>query len=286
MKNSASGTLMKILKEHKKKLLYTFSLVLTENILFLLYPFFAGRSINSISNGESISALTYGVIVFFIWGVGAARRSVDTRTFSKIYANLAVSVVLAQRTEKLENSKIAARVTLSREFVDFFEHHFPVLITSTITMCGAAIMLLIIEFWTGISCIVVMGFLCILLPGYARKNEFLFNKLNDRLEKEVDFVSNASRNLLKKHYSVLATLRVLLSDREAFGYLLIGTFIAVIFSITILHMASGSSVDAGHIYAVMTYIWMFATNLDHGPQLIEKYSQLKDIGFRVNTDIT
>lgn len=35
MKNSASVTLMKILKEHKKKLSYTFSLVLAENILRL-----------------------------------------------------------------------------------------------------------------------------------------------------------------------------------------------------------------------------------------------------------
>ena len=33
----------------------------------------------------------------------------------------------------------------------------------------------------------------------------------------------------------------------------------------------------------MTYMWMFAMSTDDGPQLLEKYSQLKDIGRRVNT---
>ena len=43
------------------------------------------------------------------------------------------------------------------------------------------------------------------------------------------------------------------------------------------------NIQAGHLYSVMTYMWMFAMSLDDGPQLLEKYSQLKDIGRRVNT---
>ncbi|MGQ8593917.1 hypothetical protein ACUTFK_29150, partial [Klebsiella pneumoniae] len=42
--------------------------------------------------------------------------------------------------------------------------------------------------------------------------------------------------------------------------------------------------NAGHIYSVMTYMWMFATSLDDAPQLLEKFSQLRDIGKRVSTD--
>jgi len=48
-------------------------------------------------------------------------------------------------------------------------------------------------------------------------------------------------------------------------------------------MSFEGGLDAGHIYSVMTYMWMFAMSLDDGPQLLEKYSQLKDIGKRVNT---
>ncbi|MCV5978344.1 ABC transporter six-transmembrane domain-containing protein, partial [Escherichia coli] len=83
---------------------------------------------------------------------------------------------------------IAARVTLSREFVDFFELHLPVLITSIISLFGAAIMLLWIEFWTGIACLIIVAILMCFVSSYASKNETFYRRLNNRLEKEVDYV--------------------------------------------------------------------------------------------------
>ena len=96
-------------------------------------------------------------------------------------------------------------------------------------------------------------------------------------------MNSASRRSLSRHYDVLARLRIKQSDREAFGYLAIGTVTAILFASTILTMSFEGGLDAGHIYSVMTYMWMFAMSLDDGPQLLEKYSQLKDIGKRVNT---
>ena len=144
-------------------------------------------------------------------------------------------------------------------------------------------MLLAIEFWTGIACIAILVFFGGFLPGFTRKNEALFVRLNNRLEKEVGFVSTATAPALTKHYGVLAGLRIRLSDREAMGYLAIGGVTALLFAMTIIYMTLNGVRDAGHIYSVMTYMWMFAMSLDDGPQLLEKYSQLKDIGRRVNT---
>jgi hypothetical protein len=47
-------------------------------------------------------------------------------------------------------------------------------------------------------------------------------------------------------------------------------------------MTRSTGITAGHIYSVMTYMWMFATSLDDAPQLLEKFSQLRDIGKRVS----
>ncbi|HCD1308737.1 TPA: hypothetical protein JD811_RS23350, partial [Citrobacter freundii] len=86
------------------------------------------------------------------------------------------------------------------------------------------------------------------------------------------------------HYDTLAHLRVALSDREAWGYLSIGILVSVLFSMTIIRMSQESGINAGHIYSVMTYMWMFSTSLDDAPHLLEKFSQLRDIGKRVSTD--
>ncbi|WP_346828318.1 ABC transporter six-transmembrane domain-containing protein [Serratia inhibens] len=281
---SASNTLKLLARRHRKKLFFTFLLVVAENAMYLLYPILAGISINAILSGQTLNAVLYGMMILFIWCLGAARRSVDTRTFARIYAALAVSVVMTQRKNKLNPSTVAARVTLSREFVDFFELHLPTLITSLASMIGAAVMLLVIEFWAGIACLAILAFLACFLSGYAHKNETLYNKLNNRLEKEVDFVNKATALSLERHYLTLAKLRIRLSDREALGYLSIGVLVALLFSLTIAWMTQSSGVTAGHIYSVMTYLWMFATSLDDGPQLLEKYSELKDIGKRVNTE--
>ena len=144
-------------------------LVIAENVAFLLYPVLAGMAINAIPGGQTSHAALYGLMVLFMWCMGAARRSVDTRTFARIYASLAVTVVLSQRKYSLNHSTIAARVTLSREFVDFFELHLPVLITSIISLFGAAIMLLWIEFWTGIACLIIVAILMCFVSSYASK---------------------------------------------------------------------------------------------------------------------
>lgn len=282
---SALITLKQLGYRHRKKLALTFLLVIAENLTYLLYPLLAGFAINAIMSGQALHAVLYAVMVFVMWVIGAARRSVDTRTFARIYAELAVPVIVAQRKENHSHSTVAARVALSREFVDFFEQHLPLLITSVASITGAAVMLLIIEFWTGMACVGILIAFGIFLPGFMRKNEALFRRLNDRLEKEVAFVSSASPFSLTKHYSVLARLRIGLSDREAAGYLIIGTVAALLFAMTILTMSWYGVSDAGHIYSVMTYMWMFAMSLDDGPQLLEKYSQLRDIGRRVNTGL-
>ncbi|MGC0875916.1 ABC transporter six-transmembrane domain-containing protein [Pantoea agglomerans] len=280
---SAILTLKMLGRRHSRKLFLTMLLVVAENVMYLLYPLLAGFAINAILSGRTWHAVLYAVMVFIMWAIGAARRSVDTRTFARIYAGLAVPVIVAQRSENQSASTIAARVALSREFVDFFEKHLPVLITSLASMTGAAVMLLAIEFWTGAGCLAILLFFACFLPGFTRKNDALFGRLNNRLEKEVSFVSNANAASLDRHYSVLASLRIRLSDREAWGYLAIGSVAALLFAVTIAVMSNRGGTNAGHIYSVMTYMWMFAMSLDDGPQLLEKYSQLKDIGRRVNT---
>ncbi|WP_313619296.1 ABC transporter six-transmembrane domain-containing protein, partial [Pantoea septica] len=227
---SALKTLKMLGRRPRKKLLLTFFLVVAENVMYLLYPLLAGFAINAMLSGRALHAMLYAGMVFIMWAIGAARRSVDTRTFARIYAELAVPVILTQRSENQGASTIAARVTLSREFVDFFEKHLPVLITSVASITGAAVMLLTIEFWTGIACIAILVFFGGFLPGFTRKNEALFVRLNNRLEKEVGFVSTATAPALTKHYGVLAGLRIRLSDREAMGYLAIGCVAALLFA--------------------------------------------------------
>lgn len=91
---------------HRKRLLGTFSLVGLENLLMLVYPVFGGWTINAVIAGKVWQALLYALVVLLMWLVGAARRIADTRTFTRIYTEIAVPVVLEQRQRQVPHSAI------------------------------------------------------------------------------------------------------------------------------------------------------------------------------------
>lgn len=278
---SAKKTLLGIAKAYPGKLAITFSLVGLENALFLAYPLFAGFAVDAIVRGDKYQALLYAIVVLGFWVVGSARRAVDTRTFTAIYADMAVPVILGQRKLEQSTSTAAARVVLAREFVDFFERLVPTIATAVISLLGAAAMLLALEPWVGLATVIALSLCATIAPEFSRRNERLHERLNNRLEREVGLVEDVGRHGLGRHYRLLSKLRTALSDREAVAYLVIGVVAALLFAIAIWQLANGDNDTPGHIYAVMTYLWTFVTCLDEAPVVINQIARLKDIGKRV-----
>ena len=266
---------------HHRKLITTFSLVGLDNLLLLVYPVFGGWAINAVMDGKVWQAMLYGVVVLLMWIIGAARRAADTRTFTQIYTEIAVPVVLEQRKREVPYSAITARVALSREFVSFFEEHLPIAATSLVSIFGACMMLLILEFWVDVLAVAILALFLWLLPRFAAISENLYFRLNNQLERDNHLIRDGNERQLYRHYGWVAKLRVLISNREALGYLSIGMAMSVLFGFAFIHMTLKGYGSAGHIYSVSTYLWMFAMSLDDVPRLVEQYSNLKDIGQRV-----
>ena len=281
MQNSAFKTLKSIATEHNKKLILTFTLVLAENGLFLAYPIFAGFAINAIMQGNTLNSLIYALFVLIAWLVGAIRRRVDTQVFANIYAKLAVNVIMNEKQNAKDDSAIIARVALSRDFVNFFEMYFPMFFTSVISTIGSAFMLIFVEPKVAVACFVVMTFFLIFLPRYIKKNDDLYLRLNDRLEKEAKVIGVFNKSTLNRHYDVVSKFRIAISNREAMSYFIIGISASLLFLVAIIVLSSQQT-NAGQIYSVMTYIWHFVISLDDSPKLIEEFSNLKDIGKRID----
>lgn len=216
-----------------------------------------------------------------MWLVGAARRIADTRTFTRIYTEIAVPVVLEQRQRQVPHSAVTARVALSREFASFFEEHLPIAATSVVSIFGACIMLLVLEFWVGVSAVGILALFLWLLPRFAAISENLYFRLKNSLECDNHFIRKGDRRQLDRHYGLVARLRVLISNREAFGYLCVGAAMGILFGFAFVMMTLKGYSSAGHVYSVGTYLWMFAMSLDDVPRLVEQYSNLKDIGQRI-----
>ncbi|OOR87065.1 hypothetical protein B0181_11205 [Moraxella caviae] len=280
---SAVNHLKHIATTHKTRLIGTFSLVALENILMVTYPLFGSFAIDGVVNGNLLQALSYAALVLVIWTVGSARRAVDTRTFTRIYAEMVTDIISREHRQKQHTSTITARVALSREFVDFFEQHLPMIITSLFNIIGAVVMLLFIETYSGITALIILLIFSWALPSYTKINDRLYFRLNNRLEKDVIIIEQNQPYHTAKHYSLLSKFRIKISNREASSYLIIGVAMAILFGVT-LTLLTTKGATAGHIYAVISYLWGFAMSLDDAPSLVEQLSQIKDIGKRISLD--
>ena len=281
---NAWHNLKQIARNNKARLIGTLTLVLAENLLLLTYPVFGGFAINGVLEGNLGKALSYAAVILVIWTVGSVRRAVDTRAFSRIYAEMVVPVILQQRRDGEAVSTISARAALSRELVDFFEMHLPTLVTSLISMIGAVLMLLFIEFWTGLASFFVLLFFMLLIPRYSRVNDRLYFRLNNRLERDVHIIKHSGDRGLEQHHQLLTEMRIAISNREAAGYAVIGIALMLLFAVSFSVMTLRGNANAGHLYAVVSYLWSFAISIDDAPRLLEEISKIRDIGKRIQVE--
>ena len=96
-----------------------------------------------------------------------------------------------------------------------------------------------------------------LLPQFAAISENLYFRLNNSLERDNHFIRKGDRRQLYRHYGLVARLRVLISNREAFGYLCVGAAMSILLGFAFVMMTLKGYGSAGHVYSVSTYLWMF-----------------------------
>jgi ABC-type multidrug transport system fused ATPase/permease subunit len=213
--------------------------------------------------------------------VGTARRMYDTRTFSAIYTDTATRLVCQQRDAGVGVSQVAARSSLSRELVDFFEFELKGVFSSAYGVIGGLIMLVLYDRLLVGFCVLIVAPLLLVNRRLARRSFTLNASLNDQLEREVAVIEDGRDDSVREHYRLQAEWRVRLSDMEAWNFLQMEFFILALIVISLTRYCSHPGVEAGDIYAVFAYILTFVGGLDCVPRVTQQIARLNDIARRV-----
>ena len=279
--NSTKQILTSLFKAYKWRIIATYLLFNLENLLRLIQPFTLGLAINSLLSNSyfGISALVVQHLSYLL--IGSLRQVYDTRTFTKIYTHLATQIVVDQRKSDVSVSKVVARSALSREFVDFFEHNFPLVIQSLYSLIGALVMLFFYDWVLIIFCLLLIIPASILNYFYSQKSYLLNGKLNDQIENEVNVIEKGDFNSVETHYKSVASWRIKLSDIGAINFSLMELFILSLVVFSLIRYCNLSNIAAGDIYATFNYVITFITGLDIVPFLVQQVSRLIDISQRV-----
>jgi hypothetical protein len=106
--------------------------------------------------------------------------------------------------------------------------------------------------------------------------------LNNQLEQEVTILTQSKVEAVRSHYLLLAKWRVHLSNAEALNYGVMELFTILLAATVLVRTTWIPGIQAGEIYAIISYLWNFLKSLEDIPLLVQQVSRLQDIGQRMN----
>ncbi len=267
-----------------RKMLLAYSFTVAGQSAELLYPLATGLAINGVLTGNYYAVL---------WLVGChaammiltiTSKMLDTRIFSRIYADFASDLSITSHAQGLDPSRIAARAALSRSYMDFFEMHMPKLIYAVLALLISLLMLFWFDPVIGAMCLILLAPLTVTGLWLSRRSETLNLGLNNRLENEVGLLQSGRKHQIRRHFQALSGWRIRLSDAEARAFGLMEAIVIGLFVVALWKMGQQPGILAGTIYATFTYIWRFVSSLDQAPEIIQQLAKIRDLDRRFDTE--
>lgn len=248
----------------------------------LLRFYFFGEAINDLIKGsyKGLVVLTFVHLAYLI--IGTIRHMFDTRTYSAIYTSL-VTKFLSRSYNRSEVSKLTAHATLAREFVDFLEHDLVYVIEAMYNILGSLVILFFYDKIVVGVCLGIMVPVVIFGLLYGKKMKHLNRHKNDELEKQVDIIATGNNTSIRHHYNNLRKWQVRISDKEAwnFGFMEIMVLLVIAASLIVSKNLHSTTIMAGSLFGIYSYILKFASGLDTIPYTLERLSSLSDITRRI-----
>lgn len=181
-------SLTEIIAGHKYKISVTWLLVIAENLLMALLPLFIGYSIDSLMNNQYQDVLVLAAVVTALIMVAVVRRVYDTRTYGDIRIKVGLDTDSRLRSRPVSTRN--ARLSMSRELVDFLEHDLPPLLTAVIQLLVTLIVLASFSPWLAMSAggagLLMLAIYALFHRPFIRLNA----RLNSQVERQVSVLSS------------------------------------------------------------------------------------------------
>jgi ABC-type multidrug transport system fused ATPase/permease subunit len=284
MKQFFESGLGRLLYLSRYRIALTYLLSIAASIFMMLYPLLVGNAVDG-SLSQSFSAL---YILALVWVSHVAldlfRQIYDTRTFARINAVAASSLITSQREGGQTTSAIAARVGMQEELSSFFAYDVPGTIMYILSPIGALVMIFRFELLTGFVAlaylVATVGFNWWMYP-ISKK---LHQNLNNRTEQSVEVIGSSQVEGVEPHYKHLAEDNIAISDFDAKTWGVVEAATMGLFLLAVVRLGGIKALSIGEAYAVIAYVGRYTDGVRQVPYLMQRLSRFADIRKRIETE--
>lgn len=268
-------------RRHRRSLAVTYSAVVVENTFELLYPFAIGLAVDGLLDDSWGGVYVFVAISLLHTIVSVSRQRYDTRSFNRLYADLATDLIDRQRTDGVPTTSVVARTSLAGSYVEFLEADVDVAITAVFALVGSLVMLFLYDPVLGLVASLVAVPVALLNRRLMRRSKRIYHGLNDQSELEVSLIQRGTVPELRSHFGVVARHWNRLSDAEATSWGLVD-LIALGLAVFALARTTSTAADVGTIFAVIAYVWAYLGGFDQVPTVLQRMANLSDIRARLD----
>lgn len=239
-------------KANRKWILFTYSVMLAEFILFALMPWLLGMAVDGLLEKNHNNFYLYGALSVVGLVVGIFRRQMDTRVFMGIWKRQAVDTIHGMKNREVDGPKIISRYRLVGTFADFFESTVPTAVGAVVDISVAFFMLFATLYWGGlVPFITALVAMCVYY--FVAKRILVIDRSLQKLKEKTDEKILESDESVEPEFDGMRRDWIRRSDMEALSWGLNDLFWVVCEVFTVYWLLStGESV--GTVMAAIVYV--------------------------------
>jgi ABC-type multidrug transport system fused ATPase/permease subunit len=272
----------RIFQRYWAQIIVTFLLIIISSGLWLLQPFLLGTAIDGMTKGQWLGVVSLAGLQLVALVVGAARRLYDVRVYTRIYRDIGAETLAASNAANVEITRVAARSSMLREVVTFFEFRLPATVRAFLDLVGSLAFLAFLSMPVFFACLGGMVAIMAIAGLFSGRLLRVNMALNDQLEREVDIYSGRNADDAKEHLRALTSHQVRRADLQVvmFGVNSVALMAVLLYSLYQVVSVEGGAIGA--VFAVFSYVVRFIGAVDALPTAYVELLRTVEITRRIN----
>jgi hypothetical protein len=274
--------------KYKNSIALVLLFVLIENVSFIIEPTFFGKLLDSLIDHfydhekvDYIFPLIIWIIVYLINVVGGTlHRLFNGSIYSKMYADIAINVVIESNSRGDESSKMLVRAELVKEYIVFFKERLPEIMWQLSATAGAIIALFFYDYRIALVCLAVTIPIAY-INNLNRKNVTKLHKeIHDNQEELFKLMESKDTAKISQFYLHAISPMTRIAKWNAFDYSSVKVLLVIIFIGVLFICVDVDKFSTGRIYSIVAYLWTFIASTEYLPELMESFGSMKDLNTR------
>jgi ABC-type multidrug transport system fused ATPase/permease subunit len=285
-------TVRQIISRYRYSIGLILLFVLIENIAWIIEPTFFGKLLDALIEHFYDHEKVNFLYPLFLWIIiylvnvlgGSLHRLFSGGIYSKMYADVATSVIADSKSRGDQHSKMLVRAELVKEYITFFKDKLPEMFWQLSASAGAIIAMFFYDYRIGLVCLAVLFPVAYINNSTRKKVTSLQKDIHDNQEELFKMIENRDTSKVHQFYENMIVPKTKIARWNSLSYSSVKILLVIIFIVVLFICVDLDNFSTGKIYSIVAYLWTFIGQTDNLPELMESLGSIKDLDVRFIKD--